>query len=112
MASAPAATTFCAVGLAIFRRVSAFVHQRLMLRRIEKTGLGIAVLLLPARNRIAGLIVEFSGGLGVETEPRQPALHVAALCPGKSDLIFALLRAFIGQCCCVGRCRNFTRRFA
>src|SRR5579863_10448454 len=98
-----AVTTIRTVGLAVFRRVSAFVRQRLMLRRVEKTGLGIAVLLLPARNRIAGLIVEFSGNLGVETEPRQPTLHVAALCPGKSDLVFALLRAFIGQRCRVGR---------
>ncbi len=79
------------------RRWHGFGQQRLMLQRVEETGLGIAACPLPARDDRAGRFVELSVGLGVEAEARQPALHVFTPCPVEADLIFGFLGCFLGK---------------
>ena len=64
-----------------------------MLQRVEEAGLGIAACPLPARDGGAGRLVELPVDLGVEAETGQPALHLAALSPVESDLIFGVEEA-------------------
>jgi hypothetical protein len=73
VSTAPATTAVLMVGLAGLRR--AFAQQRLVLRGVEEARHGIGVLLLPARDGVAGRVVELSVDLGAEPESRQTALH-------------------------------------
>ena len=64
-----------------------FRQQRLVLQLVEEARRRIAAGGLPARDHGAGLFVELAGHLGVEAEPGQAALHVAALALVEADLV-------------------------
>src|SRR3981081_3083362 len=70
-------------------------QQRLVLQLVEVAALGIAAGGLPARDHAAGGLIELAGGLGVEAEPGEAALHVAALALVEADLIFGGLVRFL-----------------
>ena len=72
-------------------------QQRLVLQLVEVAGLGIAAGGLPAPDHRAGVLVELAGDLGVEAEPVEPALHVAALALVEADLVFGDLVGFLGE---------------
>jgi len=71
---------------------SAFVLQL-----VEEAGLRITAGSLPAGDHGAGGVVELAGGLDVEADPGQPALHVAALRPVEAELVFGDLIRFLGE---------------
>src|SRR6266850_3738872 len=64
-----------------------FGQQRLVLQSVEVAALGIAAGGLPARDHGTGPLIELAGDLGVEAEPGQAALHVAALALVEADLV-------------------------
>src|SRR5690242_11402017 len=71
-------------------------QQRLMLRSGEKASLGIAVLVLPARDGVSvGVVERPAVHVGVKPKASQPALHLQTLRPGQADLIFALSVCFL-----------------
>src|SRR2546421_5430586 len=72
-----------------------FAQQRLVLQPVEVAALGIAAGGLPARNHAAGSLIELAGGLGVEAEPGEAALHVASLALVEADLILGGLVRFL-----------------
>ena len=72
-------------------------QQRLVLKLVEKAALGIAAGGLPARDDGAGLLIELAGDLGVEAEPGEAALHVAALALVEADLILGGLAGLLGE---------------
>ncbi len=80
--------------------------QRLVLQGVEIAGGGITARGLPALDHGAGLVVEPAIRLGVEAEPGQTALHVAALAPIQPDLVFGGLVCFLGKGRGVDGCRQ------
>jgi hypothetical protein len=62
-------TTILMVGFASLPRRCTFVQQRLALRGVEETGLGIAMLVLPAGDDGSGGIIELASDLEVKSEP-------------------------------------------
>ena len=73
--------------------------QRLQLQGVEEAAPGIAARSLPARDHSAGIVVELAADPGVKAEAGQAALHVAALAPVETDLVFAGLVGFLGEGC-------------
>src|SRR5262249_34307945 len=72
-------------------------EQRLVLKRVEIAGHGIAALGLPTLDHGTGAVVELAGGLDLEAEAGQAALHVAALVAVEADLVFGGLVGFPGE---------------
>src|SRR6476659_4423351 len=70
-------------------------EQRLVLQLVEVAALGIAAGGLPACDHAAGGLIELAGGLGVEAEPGEAALHVAALPLVEADLVLGGLVRFL-----------------
>src|SRR5437879_603232 len=70
-------------------------QQRLVLQLVEVAALRIAAGGLPARDHAAGGLIELAGGLDVEAEPGEAALHVAALALVEADLILGGLVRFL-----------------
>src|SRR5205814_9974272 len=70
-------------------------QQRLVLQLVEVAALGIAAGGLPARDHAAGSLIELAIDLGVEAEPGEAALHVAALALVEADLILGGLVRFL-----------------
>src|SRR5262249_23326006 len=79
------------------RRRHDFAQQRLVLQLVEVAGGGIAAGGLPALDHRAGVVIEGAGDLGIETEPVETALHVAALTPVETDLVFRQLAGFLAE---------------
>jgi hypothetical protein len=73
----PSSAMVHVVVFTVLHRRSAFLQQRLVLGDVEKSGRGLAMLVLPAGYGCAGRIVELSADLGFVTEPGQIALHFA-----------------------------------
>src|SRR6185312_16726537 len=95
------------IGPAGLHRRADFAQQRLVLRGVKKSSPRIAMSLLPASDGLTGLFLEPSIDFGIESEPGQPALHVAALGPGQANLIFGLLICLLARACGVGRGGGF-----
>jgi hypothetical protein len=79
-----------------------------VLRGIEEARLGIGVLLLPARDGVAGRVVELSVDLGAEPESSQTALHFATVHLAQADPIFSSPVRHVGE----GRRVDGRRRLA
>ena len=88
------------------------VRQRLVLAGVEEAGRRVAILLLPARDGRARLLIERPIDLRLEPEPGQPTLHVTALCLGEADLFLGLLGRFAGSDRRIGGHRPFAGRAA
>src|SRR4030081_2913275 len=100
----PTATTLRAAGRLFsfrgvtrggWRRRDDLGQQGLVLQLVEVAALRIAAGGLPARDHGAGLFIELAGDLGVEAEPGQTALHVAALAFVEADLVLGGLVGFV-----------------
>src|SRR5262249_41488460 len=62
-------------------------QQCLVLQLVEIAARGVPARGLPALDHAAGRLIEHAGHLGVEAEPVEAALHVAALALVEADLV-------------------------
>jgi len=102
----PASAVIQSVAFTGLHRRSAFLRQRPVLGDVEESGLGVAMLVLPAGDGCAGRIVELSADLGFVPEPGQIALHLATLRLGEAHLILGLLSRLGCRIC---GCLRFAR---
>src|SRR5579864_3936359 len=72
-------------------------EKRLVLQLVEIARDRIAARGLPALDDRAGVLVELAVDLGVEAEPGEPALHVAALALVETDLVLGDLARLVGE---------------
>src|SRR4051812_15656429 len=98
--AAATAAPDAALGLFFFgtggrRRGDNLAEQRPVLQPVEVAALRIAAGRLPARDHAAGSLIELAVDLGVEAEPGEAALHVAALTLVEADLILGGLVRFL-----------------